>query len=288
MQYLTPSRNTQGVKVIPQSGSIGAEIRGLDLSRPLDGDSFERLNRAFLDHQVIFFRGQRLSPRQYQDFALRFGKLAEYLFADGLDGFPYITEIVKTEDETRGFGDFWHSDSTYLESPPKITMLYARHLPPRGGDTLFSDMYAVHDALSPGLQAALAPLRAVNSASGLPRDETLYREVKSRNSERREQSALHPVIRIHDETGRQAIYVNGAHSLRFDGMTRDESRPLLNYLFGLAARPEFQFRLRWQPDTLAIWDNRCTQHYALNDYHGHRRVMHRIIVEGTLPHGPSD
>ena len=159
MQYLTPSRNTQGVEVIPQSGSIGAEIRGLDLSRPLDDGGFGRLNRAFLDHQVIFLRGQRLSPRQYQDFALRFGKLAEYLFADGLDGFPYITEIVKTEDETRGFGDFWHSDSTYLESPPKITMLHARQLPPRGGDTLFSDMYAVYDALSPGLQTALAPLR---------------------------------------------------------------------------------------------------------------------------------
>jgi len=288
VQYLNLSRINQGVEIIPQTGSIGAEIRGLDLSRPLDGEGFERLNRAFLDYQVLFLRGQQLSTRQYQDFALRFGKLAEYLFADGLEGFPYITEIVKTEDETRGFGDFWHSDSTYLESPPKITMLYARQLPPRGGDTLFSNMYAVYDALSPGLQAALEPLRAVNSASGLPRGETLYQEVKSRNSERREQFAMHPVIRIHDETGRKAVYVNGAHSLRFDGMTRDESRPLLNYLFELVARPEFQFRLGWRTDTLAIWDNRCTQHYALNDYHGHRRVMHRIIVEGDPPRGPAN
>jgi taurine dioxygenase len=150
------------VEIIPQGSSFGAEICGLDLSQPLDDEGFEGLNRAFLDYQVLFLRGQRMSPRQYQDLALRFGRLAEYLFADGLEGFPYITEIVKTEDETRGFGDFWHSDSTYLESPPKITMLYARQLPPRGGDTLFSNMYAVYDALSPGLRTLLESLVAVN------------------------------------------------------------------------------------------------------------------------------
>lgn len=275
------------MEVIAQTSSIGAELRGLDLSRPLADEVFEQLERAFLDYQVVFLRDQSLSPAQYQAFAQRFGALQDYLFAEGLDGFPYITEIVKTENETGGFGDFWHSDSTYLETPPAITMLYARQLPPRGGDTLFKDMYALYDELSPGLQATLANLRVVNSASGVPRDEDIYEAVRSRNSDRRDQSAIHPAIRIHDQTGRPAVYVNGAHSQHFDGMTRDESRPLLDYLFACVARPEHQFRLCWEPDTLAMWDNRCTQHYAMNDYHGHRRVMHRIIVAGRPPRGPT-
>lgn len=271
------------MQVIPQSGVIGAEVRGLDLSRPLDDATFEQLNSAFLENQVLFFRDQQLTPQQYSDFAAAFGPLKDYLFADGMDGFPYITEIVKTEAETESFGSFWHSDSAYVERPPKITMLYARQVPARGGDTLFADMYSLYEDLSPGLKATLAPLRAVNSASVVPREEGIYEAVKSRNSELREQSAIHPVIRRHDETGRRAVYVNGIHTLRFDGMTRAESLPLLDYLYRQMTRPEYSFRLQWQADTLAMWDNRCTQHYALNDYHGHRRVMHRIIVEGPLP-----
>jgi taurine dioxygenase len=271
------------LEVVPQSSVIGAEVRGLDLSRRLDDVELQQLNQAFLEHQLLFFRDQRLSPRQYTDFAARFGPLQDYMFVEGLDGFPYITEIVKTETETEGFGDFWHSDSAYLERPPKITMLYAREVPPRGGDTLFADMYSLYDELSHGLKRALQPLRAVNSASVVARDEDIYQAVKSRNSGRRDQQAIHPVIRRHDETGRSAVYVNGIHTLGFDGMTRAESLPLLDYLFRRVTRPEYSFRLRWQADTLAMWDNRCTQHYALNDYHGYRRVMHRIIVEGDTP-----
>ncbi|HEY5739705.1 MAG TPA: TauD/TfdA family dioxygenase, partial [Gammaproteobacteria bacterium] len=133
------------MEAIPQTSSFGAEVTGLDLSQPLDARRFERLKRMLLDYQVLLFRDQQISPRHYQDFARRFGRLQEYLFAEGLDGFPYITEIVKTENETGGFGDFWHSDSAYLETPPSITMLYARQVPPHGGDTLFKDMYAVYD-----------------------------------------------------------------------------------------------------------------------------------------------
>ena len=271
------------MEIIPQTSHLGAEVRGLDLSAPLDDTARAELERAFLDFQVLFFRRQNLSPRQYCEFAARFGTLQDYLFAAGLEGFPYITEIVKTETETESFGSFWHSDSTYLERPPKITMLYARQVPPLGGDTLFSNMYALYDDLSSGLQDALSALRAVNSASVVPRDEDIYQEVKSRNSGQRDKSAIHPVVRTHDETGRRAIYVNGIHSLNFDGMSRDESLPLLEYLFARVARPEYCFRLRWEKDTLAMWDNRCVQHYAVNDYHGHRRVMHRIIVEGGRP-----
>ena len=269
--------------IIPQSSTIGAEVRGLDLSRELDDQQFEQVNQAFLDHQVILFRDQHLSPRQYNDFALRFGALKDYMFADGIDGYPYITEIVKTETETESFGSFWHSDSAYTELPPKITMLYARQIPPRGGDTLFADMYAAYDDLSPGLKTTLESLNAVNSASVVPRDEDIYEAVKSKNSDKYDQFAIHPVIRSHDETGKKSLYVNSIHTLRFDGMTREESLPLLNYLYQQVTRPEYCFRLRWEENTLAMWDNRCTQHYALNDYHGYRRVMHRIIVEGERP-----
>jgi len=271
------------VEIIPQSSVIGAEIRGLDLSASLGDDSFAQLSQAFLDYQVLWFRDQHLTAQQYNDFAARFGRLKDYLFAAGMDGFPYITEIIKTETETEGFGNFWHSDSAYTERPPKITMLYAREVPPRGGDTLFADMYAIYDDLSAGLKSTLESLRAINSASVVPRDEAIYQQVKSRNSAKSDQFAIHPVIRRHEESGRRAVYVNGIHTLNFEGMTRAESLPLLEYLYHQVSRPEYSIRLRWQANTLAMWDNRCTQHYALNDYHGYRRVMHRIIVEGPVP-----
>jgi taurine dioxygenase len=271
------------VEIIPQSSVIGAEVRGLDLSARLDDDSFAQLNQAFLDHQILFFRDQHLSAQQYNDFAARFGVLKNYLFAEGMDGFPYITEIIKTETETESFGSFWHSDSAYTDCPPKITMLYAREVPARGGDTLFADMYTLYDDLSAGLKSTLGSLSAINSASVVPRDEDIYQAVKSKNSAKSDQFAVHPVIRRHDETGRRAVYVNGIHTLGFEGLTAAESLPLLEYLFHQVTRPEYSFRLRWQADTLAMWDNRCTQHYALNDYHGFRRVMQRIIIEGPVP-----
>ena len=271
------------MEIVPQSSCIGAEIRGVDLSANLSDDLVGEINQAFLDHQVIYFRDQQLSPQAYNDFARRFGPLMDYMFVDGMEGFPYITELVKTENETESFGSFWHSDSTYLEIPPKITMLYARQVPERGGDTLFCDTYAIYDSLSPGMQTRLESLQAVNSASVVPRDEDTYEAVKSRNSDRSDQSATHPVIRTHDETGKKAVYVNSIHTHSFEGFTREESMPLLNYLYQQVTCPDYSFRLNWQADTLAMWDNRCTQHYALNDYHGYRRVMHRIIVEGARP-----
>ena len=271
------------MEVIPQSSVLGAEIRGIDLSEKLSDASFEQINQAFLDYQIIFFRDQNLSHQQYNDFAGRFGPLKDYLFADGIDCYPFITEIVKTETETESFGSFWHSDSTYLELPPKATMLYARQVPPKGGDTLFSDMYAAYRGLSDGMKKILEPLKAVTSASVFSRDEDIYEEVKSINSDKKDQQAIHPLIRTHDETGKKSIFVNGVHTLCIDGMTEEESMPILNYLYEQVPRPEYTFRLRWQENTLAMWDNRCTQHYAINDYHGHRRVMHRIIVEGERP-----
>ena len=271
------------MEVVPQSNSIGAEIRGVDLSADLADALIEQINQAFLDYQVIYFRDQHLTSQQYTDFASCFGPLREYMFVEGIDGFPHISELVKTESETESFGSFWHSDSTYLEVPPKATLLYARELPPRGGDTLFSDMYALYRDLSPGLKSSLDSLHAINSASVVPRVDDFYTEVKGKNSDKSDTQAIHPVVCTHDESGQKAIYVNSIHTLCFDGMSRDESLPLLNYLYDQVQRPEYHFRLQWQVDTLAMWDNRCLQHYALNDYHGYRRVMHRIIVGGNRP-----
>ena len=271
------------MKVTSQSSAIGAEISEVDLSKNLTDKLFDEINQAFLDYQVLFFRDQELSHQQYIDFASRFGPPRDYLFADGIEGFPFITEIVKTETETESFGSFWHSDSTYMEKPPKATILYARQIPPRGGDTLFSDMYAAYEDLSEGMKKMLGTLKAVNSASVLSRDENIYQEVKSKNSDKYQQQAIHPVVRTHDETDKKSIYVNSIHTLSFDGMTPDESQPILNHLYDQVSRPEYTFRLSWEENTLAMWDNRCTQHYALNDYHGYRRVMHRIIVEGERP-----
>ena len=255
----------------------------MDLSQALGDGQLADIHRAFLDYQILYFREQKLSHRQYCDFAGRFGPLRDYMFIEGIAGYPYISEIVKTEDETESFGSFWHSDSTYVDRPPKITLLYAREVPPRGGDTLFSDMYALYRDLSPGLQSKLESLNAINSASVVPRADDFYQAVKGKNSELADAQAIHPVIRRHDETGRKAVYVNSIHTLRFDGMSREESLPLLNYLYQLVQRPEYCFRLQWRADTLAMWDNRCLQHYAVNDYHGYRRAMHRIIVEGDRP-----
>ncbi len=273
------------IEVIPQAAALGAEIRGVDLSKPLSNSVFSDINDAFLAHQVVFFRDQKITPDEYAAFARRFGPLISYMFSEGVsEAHPEITPIVKTETSTESFGSYWHSDSTYLEKPPKATFLYAREVPERGGDTLFADMYGVYEQLSPGLKTLLTPLNAVYSAGLFERDEDTYEGMHGKGKEHRFTQAIHPVIRTHDETGRQALYVNETHTLELEGMTRDESLAILEPLYVLTKRPEFSFRLRWEPDTLTIWDNRCTQHYALDDYDGQRRVMHRIIAEGGLPH----
>ena len=272
------------VEVIPQSSAIGAEIRGVDLSQPVSDSLYTEINDAFLANQVVFFRNQTLTPQNYLDFASRFGRPIEYMFDAGVDGYPMITKIVKTEDSAESFGSYWHSDSTYLERPPKATFLYAQQVPARGGDTLFIDMYGAFEQLSGGMKSLLESQQAIYTAALFSRNEFTYTGMKGRNSEQREVKAVHPVVRTHDETGRKSLYVNETHTLSFENMTREESLAILGYLYQHVKRPEFSFRLRWEVGTLTIWDNRCTQHYALNDYHGQRREMLRIIAEGGVPH----
>jgi taurine dioxygenase len=272
-------------KICRVAGALGAEIATIDLTQDLDADTVAALRRAWLDHLVIFFRGQQVTPRQFLGFAQRFGQVVEYPFIKGIDGFPEITPVVKLEHERVNFGGLWHSDTAYLECPPMGTMLVAREVPPFGGDTLFANVYLAYETLSPGMRRVLDGLVAVNSSAKA--DVTKTREDRIRDGARidakREYVAEHPVVRTHPETGRKALYINAGHTVRFKDMTEEESAPLLQYLFAHQQRPEFTCRFRWEVGSLAFWDNRCTQHNPINDYHGYRRIMHRMTLAGDRP-----
>jgi taurine dioxygenase len=267
------------------AGALGAEVSGVDLAHPLSPETVQRLRAAWLEHQVLFFRDQPLSAEQFMAFARAFGTPVEYPFVQGIEGFPEIIEVKKLEHETANFGGIWHSDTAYLERPPMASMLLAREVPPQGGDTLFASMTAAYDALSPGMQRLLEGLVAVNSSAKADVTRTREDRVRSdgRAEAKREYVAEHPAVRRHPETGRKALYVNVAHTLRFAGLTEAESAPLLRFLFAHQIRPEFTCRFVWRPGSVAFWDNRCTQHNPVNDYHGYRRVMHRITLEGDRP-----
>ena len=274
--------------VQPIAGALGAEIHGVDLARPLDDDTIATIRRAWLEHLVIFFREQDLPPAGFLAFARRFGQPIEYPFVKGLDDFAEIIPVLKLEHERVNFGGIWHSDTAYLEVPPMASMLVAREVPPAGGDTLFANMYLAYETLSVGMKRLLEGLVAVNSSASADVSRTREDRMKdsARSDARKEYVAEHPVVRVHPETGRRALYVNVAHTVGFAGMTREESAPILEYLFRHQVRPEFTCRFRWRPGSLAFWDNRCAQHNAVNDYQTHRRLMHRITLAGEKPLGP--
>ena len=264
------------------AGALGAEIEAVDLAARLSPDAVAEIRRAFLEHQVIFFRDQSLAPAQFMAFARHMGRPIEYPFVKGIEGFAEVIEVKKLEHERQNFGGIWHSDTAYLAEPPMGSMLLAREVPPYGGDTEFASQYAAYEGLSEGMRRLLDDLKAVNASSKA--DATRTREDLTRQKEIvAEYVAEHPVVRTHPETGRKALYVNVGHTVRFSGMTEEESAPLLAFLFRHQVRPEFTCRFQWRAGSLAFWDNRCTQHNPVNDYHGHRRVMHRITLAGDKP-----
>jgi taurine dioxygenase len=181
------------------------------------------------------------------------------------------------------FGGIWHSDTAYLPEPPSATLLLAREIPPQGGDTLFANQYLAFETLSPALQEVLTPLRAVNTSAMADVSKTREDRMRGADDQVEDYESLHPVVRTHPETGRRSLYVNVAHTARFEGMTEAESRGLLQHLFAHQVRPELTCRFRWEPGSLAMWDNRCVQHNPINDYHGHRRLLHRITLKGGVP-----
>jgi len=220
----------------------------------------------------------------------RFGEPCHYPFVTGMDGFPFIFEVVKEPEEKRNFGGAWHSDTTYLAQPPAATLLYALETPAHGGDTLFANTAAAYDALSDGMRKLVDSLVGVNSAElkaggGRTAQHARIKAMKIQDTESADQYvAAHPAARTHPETGRKALYLSPSHTTRFEGMTEEESAPLIQYLARHQTKPEFTCRVRWAPGTLTVWDNRCTQHNAINDYHGQRRRMRRLTVGPQTPH----
>jgi taurine dioxygenase len=272
-------------EIRPIGGALGAELHGIDLSADLSNETITAVRQALLDHLVIFFRDQELPPDRFLALARRFGTPIEYPFVKGIEGFPEIIDVTKLEHETINFGGVWHSDTTYLQQPPMATLLVAREVPDAGGDTLFANQYLAYETLSEKLRGLLAGLRGVSSSAKADASRTREDRIRTDGSAaaRKLLVAEHPAVRTHPETGRKALYVNRAHTVGFAGMTEEESAPLLEYLFRHQIRPEFTCRFRWTTGALAIWDNRCAQHYAVNDYAGRRRVMQRITLAGDRP-----
>jgi taurine dioxygenase len=273
------------MKIKRIAGALGAELDGVNLSRPLTAEQVRDIRSVLLEHLVIFFRDQSLTTDDFMRFAKTMGEPVEYPYVKGLDGYPCVIEVKKLAHETVNFGGIWHADTTYLEHPPMGSMLIAREIPPYGGDTLFANQYLAWEALSDTMKTLLDGLVGISSSAkaDVSRTREDRRGSDGKESARDDYRAEHPVVRIHPETGRKALYVHVAHTVGIRGMTEAESQPILDFLFAHQIKPEFTCRFAWQTNSLAFWDNRCAQHNPVNDYHGFRRVMHRITLAGDRP-----
>jgi len=273
----------QSLQIRRTSGALGAEISGVDLSQEQSDETIAAIRRAFVEHQVIFFRDQDLTPARQVAFGARFGPLNIHPYVAGMAGQPEVMEIIKEPSDKINFGGGWHSDMSFLETPAIGSILYAVELPEWGGDTLFASQAAAFDALSPGLQKTLEGLNGVHSAS---------REYSAQGASAQKRGAMqvaeadgyvgeyvHPMVLVHPETGRKALYVNPAFTLRIDGWKTRESKALLDYLFEHCRYEAFTTRFQWAKGSVAFWDNRSVWHFALNDYPGQRRHMRRVTVD---------
>ncbi len=284
------------IEVKPVAGMLGAEIHGADLAN-LDDETFAEIYAAWLDHLVAFFRDQQLTPEQQIAFAKRFGDIHHHPYMKGMDAHPDILEIIKEEGDTRAFGETWHTDQMFNPKPAKATILYAKEAPSFGGDTMFANMYQAYETLSEPMKAMIKDVKTWNVGNRKKLSQTdsqgsvaegRYKGNEKMASKVREPDsslvteAAHPLVRTHPETGRKALYL-GNHAIGLHGFQDKEAKPLLDYLKSHAIHPEFTCRFRWEVGSMAIWDNRCTQHRALNDYQGQRRRMHRITIAGDAP-----
>ncbi len=257
-------------QVARQAGALGAYITGIDLDAGVDDATFEKLGDAFLEHHVICFRGQTLSPAQHLEFSARWGDIFVHPYVESIEGHPGIMEVGDPHPITVT----WHSDSTHAKAPPRMSLLFARELPAFGGDTMFASQHAAFDALSPALANLLEGLRAVHKGTELAAQGGLTRQ---------EVSSTHPVVRRHPVNGRKALYVNADYTKHFEGMTEEESAPLLAYLYAHACRPAFTWRHHWELGDLLIWDNASVQHAVVPDVASGERLLHRVTVEGDVP-----
>ncbi|MEU7177438.1 MULTISPECIES: TauD/TfdA dioxygenase family protein [Streptomyces] len=267
------------IGVDPLTPVIGAEVSGLDLSKELSDEQLDEVRRAFLEHHVLVFRDQELSPADHKRFAGYFGELRQMPLTGTDDGDPAILDLTATKESRYVAGEDWHSDGTADAEPALGSMLYVTHPPEigSGGDTLFANMHLAYDLLSPPMKSFLDGLTAVHDGLIPWQGYTPPPEYVVPKSE-------HPVVVRHPETGRKLLYVNGGFTSHIAQLSRGESRALLDLLFGLVARePLLSCRVRWAPNTLVFWDNRCTQHHAIWDYYPHSRHARRISINGGRP-----
>lgn len=282
----TPQAESPGrITVTPLAGTLGAEVSGVDLSGPIEEATFRELRQALLDHLVIFFRNQPLTPEQHIAFGERFGELHVHPYIPNLDGYP---QIIKLESADAGPGQMayqsntWHTDLTYQAEPPMASILHGIVVPEAGGDTMWNNLYAAYDGLSAPMRGLVDDLTAVhNIVSSMPAD-FLEQNWAPKQLERLQEftpPVEHPVVRTHPETGRKCLFVNRNFTSHIAGLHRTESDALLALLYKHIEQPEFVVRFKWRANSIAMWDNRCTQHYALVDYRS-KRIMHRVTVCG--------
>jgi taurine dioxygenase len=290
------------IEVSPVAGALGAEVAGVDLTESLGNEVFSELHDAFMEHLVLFFRGQDITPAQHIAFARRFGEIDPNPFVrplelETLPDHPEVLNVVKeASDRSMNFGGLWHHDVSHRERPNLGSVLLAREAPAAGGDTMWANQYLAYNTLSDGLKKTLGGMKAVHSTIrdlnddqlaanyGVKKESVNFASVRRAEDKSEKVEHVHPVIRTHPETGRKCLFVNRSFTQRFDGWTREESLPLLDYLWAHGARPEFTVRWRWQAGDAALWDNRCVLHNAINDYAGQRRVMNRVAIHGDRPY----
>jgi taurine dioxygenase len=271
---------------------VGAVVSGVDLSQPLPAEVVAELHAAWLEHHVLFFRDQELTPPAQARFAGYFGELDQYPFMQPVDESAYVIPIIKEADATMNFGGDWHTDTSYKLHPPKATLLYAVEVPEEGGDTLFADATAAYQALSPAMRESLESWQGIYSPKLVHGQSGDYKTVAAKenlgnayggDAEFAESEVEHPLIRTHEETGNKSIYCSKTHTVSIKGWSRDESLAIFRFLTKHLTQEQFVTRFKWQAGSLAMWDNRCMFHNALNDYQGYRRHMHRVIVKGERP-----
>ena len=276
------------MKIRPIAKSLGAEVIDAQLVN-MDEQTYFSVEKAFSRYLVLCFRDQHLEPRDLINLAEKFGGVGETPYLAGLEDYPDVVPIVKEANEKshHTFGSGWHTDFTFQKKPPARTLLYALDVPPRGGDTLFANLQDAYDSLSVGMQESLSRLRALHSSVrsyGPSAKLKNHLENMTITNEKEEPSfESHPVIRKHPVSGKPSLWINPTYTIKFDGMTTEESQPLLDYLNSVIVEERFRCRIAWKKNSLVMWDNRCTQHSASSDYAGHRREMWRITTAGNTP-----
>ncbi|MGZ0175282.1 MAG: TauD/TfdA dioxygenase family protein [Acidimicrobiales bacterium] len=287
---MTAVEQTADLDVRPITGSFGADVHGLDLSQPLDGATTTAIEAAFAQHMVLAFRGQELTVEQLEAFALQFGTFGDTPFITPVDGHPNVLAVIREADEAGAlFGGSWHSDWSFQSAPPSATILYGHEVPPAGGDTVFTNQYLAYETLSDGMKRMLDGVNAIHSAQrsygpqgvfGRPDPDAA---MHIQGGEEALATQVHPIVRTHAVTGRKLLFVNDVYTIGIQDMNGPESNALLGYLFQHSKQVSFLCRVRWEPGTVTMWDNRCVQHHAINDYPGQRREMHRVTLAGEIP-----